>query len=102
MIDVVGDDKVVAMATIKPARVINCKPKPRQSAGRRAGRRPKTRPSKASIFTGCPLPPTSQRFPRHYDIICRLACGTLNVSLEQTMLSGTLSHPNVAHALSYR
>src|SRR5262245_25219802 len=43
-----------------------------------------------------------RRFPRYYDIICRLACGPLSVSLEQTMLSGTLSHPNVAHALSYR
>jgi hypothetical protein len=54
------------------------------------------------LFTGRPLPPTSRRFPRYYDIICRLACGPLSVTLEQTMLSGTLSHPNVAHTLSYR
>src|SRR5215813_4009482 len=54
------------------------------------------------LFTGCPLPPMSPRFPRYYDIICSLACGTLNVGLGQTMLSGTLSHPNVAYTLSYR
>jgi hypothetical protein len=33
VIDVLVDEQVVAMATIKPARVINRKPKPRQSAG---------------------------------------------------------------------
>ena len=33
---------------------------------------------------------------------CRLACGPLNVSLEQTMLSGTSSHPNVAYTPLYR
>jgi|SRR6516164_9931832 len=33
---------------------------------------------------------------------CRLACGPLNVSLEQTMLPGTPSHPNVAYTPSYR